>query len=280
MRVFMSIDIEGISGLVSWSQCGGPNGSTYDWAFARRRMTADTNAAIRGAKAAGATEIVLRDSHGSSKNLLFDELEPGVRLVSGHGSRTDGMMIGIDDRFDAAMLIGYHAMAGTAHGIMEHTISNRVHRMSIGGMPAGEIALSTGTAGAYRVPVVCVTSDDAGCAEAEALIPGVTTAQVKEGFGRYSGCLVDPDEAIARIEDAAKLGCERRSLVAPWQPTFPATLRIEFHHTEEADMSARLWGVRRIDGYTLEATGDSWAELHQTAWAMIFHARLGAFAHD
>lgn len=279
MRVFISVDIEGISGLVAWSQCGVPSASYYDFPWARKRMTADTNAAIRGARAAGATDIVLRDSHGNSKNLLIDELEPGVKMVSGHGAGTDGMMIGIDGTFAAAMLVGYHAMAGTEKGIMEHTISGRVHRLRINGMASGEIALSAGTAGSFGVPVVCVTSDRAGCAEAEALLPGVTTAVVKEGIGKYSGLLYHPDETVALIEDAAKRACSNVGAVQPWVPDPPLTASIEFHLTEEADWAARLVGVSRVDGYTVQTTAKSWAEMHRAVWAMIFSAGVGASAN-
>src|SRR5277367_1350336 len=108
MRVYISADIEGITGLVSWSQCSRPDGNSYDYPFARRMMTHDVNAAVRGARKGGATDIVIKDSHGNSKNLLIDELESGVHLVSGHGCGIDGMMEGIDAAFDAAMLVGYH----------------------------------------------------------------------------------------------------------------------------------------------------------------------------
>lgn len=280
MRVFVSVDIEGVSGIVAWSQCGGPNANHYDYQWARARMTADTNAAIRGARAAGATDIVLRDSHGNSKNLLIDQLEPGVRLVSGHGSCTDGMMIGIDETFDAAMLVGYHAMAGTLNGIMEHTISGRIHRMQINGTPAGEIALSSGTAGHYGVPVVCVTSDRAGCDEAAHLLPGVATAAVKEGLGRFSGLLTHPEETIPLIESAARRGCESRAGLAPWRPEPPLTITLEFHQAEEADWAARLVGVTRVDAYTVEYVAKDWPEMHTATWAMIFSGGIGPNANQ
>lgn len=276
MKVFISVDIEGITGLVSWSQCGGNNSTHYDFQWARKRMTADTNAAIRGALAAGATEIVLRDSHGNSKSLLIDELESGVRMVSGHGAGVDGMMIGLDETFDAAMLVGYHAMAGTQAAVMEHTISGRVHRMRINGMPAGEIALSTGTAGAYDVPIVCVTSDRAGCAEAAQLISGVSVASVKDGIGRYSALLLHPDESLPAIESAAEKGCRKASQIRPWKPDGPLTVAMEFHQTEEADYAARLVGVSRVDTYTVEYTASNWHEMHRAAWAMIFTGGHGA----
>lgn len=243
-------------------------------------MTADTNAAIRGAKAAGATDIVLRDSHGNSKNLLIDQLESGVRLVSGHGSRTDGMMIGIDETFEAAILVGYHAMAGTQNAIMEHTISGRVHRMTINGMPSGEIALSSGTAGHFGVPIVCVTSDRAGCDEAAALLPGVETAAVKEGLGRFSGMLSHPDQTAPLIERAAQRGCESRHQRAPWRPNPPLTLSLEFHQVEEADWAARLLGVRRVDAYTVEYVAADWPEMHAAAWSIIFSGGIGPNANQ
>src|ERR1044071_4813595 len=169
MNIYMSADIEGTTGVVSWFQCGRKDGEHPDFDFARRMMTEDVNAAIRGAKAAGAHRIVVKDSHGNSKNLLLDPLEKGVELVSGHGGDdTRGMMVGIDGTFEAALLIGYHAHAGTLHGIMEHTISGRVHRMWINGEEQGEIGMSRGVAGAFDVPVVMISSDLAGAAEFEA----------------------------------------------------------------------------------------------------------------
>jgi len=176
VKVYISADIEGITGLVSWHQCGTASGDHYDWPFARRMMTHDVNAAIRGARSGGAKEIVVKDSHNNGKNLLLDQLEPGAQLVSGVGSGIDGMMEGLDATFDCALLIGYHAMAGTAGGIMEHTYTGGVHRFWINGMPSGEIAMSAAVAGRYGVPVVAVSSDRAACDEAEALIPGIATA--------------------------------------------------------------------------------------------------------
>ena len=105
MKVYISADIEGVTGVVTWGQCGAPNSQHYDWAFARRMMTHDVNAAIRGARAGGATEIVVKDSHNVSLNLLIDELEPGVELISGSRPGPDGMMEGIDSSFNCCFLV-------------------------------------------------------------------------------------------------------------------------------------------------------------------------------
>ena len=266
MKVFISADIEGITGLVSWSQCSRPNGLSYDYQFARRMMTHDVNAAIRGAKKAGADEIVVKDSHGNSKNLLIDELEPGVDLVSGHGSRTEGMMVGIDASFDACMLVGYHAMAGTQGAIMEHTITGGVHRLRVNGDLIGEIGLAAGVAGMYGVPLVMVSSDLAGCREAESLVPGLAYAVTKEGYGRFMGRLRHPSETGPDIEHAAEQGFKERESAKPVRLQEPTHFELEFNRSEEADMAAKLTSVKRVDGYTVEGTFPSYEIAHRVIW--------------
>jgi D-amino peptidase len=239
-------------------------------------MTADVNAAIRGARRAGATEIVVKDSHGNSKNLLADQLEPGSRLISGHGSSMSGMMAGIDRSYACALLVGYHAMAGTQGGVMEHTITGFVHRMSINGTPIGEIGLSAGVAGCFDVPIVMISSDTAGCQEAKALLPGIEVAAVKTGFGRYMAECLHPADAAALIEEAAYAGVNRASALDPWLPEAPLKLQIELNRTEEADLVAiRLPGAMRLDGYTIEVMADSYAQAHQLAWAVFALGSLG-----
>ena len=269
MKVFISADIEGITGLVSWSHCGRPDGKHFDFPFARRMMTHDVNAAVRGARAAGATEIVIKDSHGTSKNLLIDELEAGVRLVSGHGAGIDGMMQGIDETFDAAMLVGYHAMAGTTAGILGQTITGGGHRPRINGISCGGIALTAGVAGWYGAPLVFISSDEAGCAEASERIFGIRTAAVKKGIGRYMGECKHPSETGPLIEETARESLIHRSAVRPWLPSEPTTIAVEFNRSEEADMGAKLFFAKRVDAYTLEVTFDSYLEAHRACWNLM-----------
>lgn len=239
-------------------------------------MTQDVNAAIRGARSAGATDIVVKDSHGNSKNLLSNELLPGTKLVTGHGSRFDGMMVGIDSNYDAAMLIGYHAMAGAQGAIMEHTISDRVHRMWINGRLMGEQGLSAITAGSYGVPIVAISSDRAGCEECRDLIPNVATAVVKDGYGRYMGESLHPDDTSSLIEGACADGVTRRKEIAPFSLEPPYEVRIEFNMTAEADMAARCPGSKRLDGYEVMRTSNQWEDLHRSIWTMITLASAGA----
>lgn len=281
MNVFISADIEGTTGVVSWGQAGRPSSEHYDFGFARRMMTEDVNAAIRGARAAGAKRVVVKDSHGNSKNLLHDQLEPGTELISGHGSDdTRGMMVGVDGTFDAAFLVGYHARAGTLHGVMEHTISGRVHRMWINDEEQGEIGMSRGVAAAFDVPVVMISSDLAGAAEFEAMGLGGVTAVVKEGFGRYMARSLPREQASEIIFKAAQEGLAKKGEVELYRPGKPVTFRIEFNRSEEADLAARLVGVERLDAYTLEYVSDSFLESHQMAWAIFGMGGLGGNSGD
>lgn len=275
MKVYISADIEGITGLVSWSQCSRPDGKSFDYDFARRMITHDVNAAIRGARAAGADEIVVKDSHGNSKNLLIEDLEPGVELISGHGSGADGMVMGIDSSFDALMLVGYHAMAGTLGGVMEHTITGGIHRLWVNGALTGEMGLAAGTAGRYGVPVVTVTSDAAGCLEAQCLIPGVATASTKEGFGRYMARALHPSETGPAIEDAAREGMLKRHAIKPTVYAEPTQIKLEFNRAEEADMCARLITIERVDGYTVQGAYSSYREAHRVVWNLVSMSFIG-----
>lgn len=277
MRIFISADMEGITGLVSWAQCSRPSGNVYDFGFARRMISHDVNAAIRGARAAGASEVVVKDSHGTSKNLLIEDIEPGASLISGTGfGMTDGMMQGVGDgAFDAAVLVGYHAKAGTARGVMEHTYTGGVHRVFLGGREVGEMGLSMGVAAHYGVPTVAVTSDDAGVAEARDLVPSIATASVKTGLGRYSGRLLHPSETAPLIEAAVRRGVEARESMALVDYPAPLTMAIEFNRSEEADLCERFPGMRRKNGFTVEGEFAGFTEAH-TAFVTLISLSLHA----
>ena len=278
MNVYISADIEGITGLVSWSQCGRPSSDHFDFGFARRMMTHDVNAAVRGARKAGASRVVIKDSHGNSKNLLIDELESGVELISGHGSGRNGMMEGIDGSFDAAFLIGYHAKAGTAGGIMEHTYTGRAHRLFINEVELGEIGLSAATAGRLGVPLAMVSSDEMGCKEASDTISGVHTAVTKYGAGRYMGRLLHPSETGPLIEKTAETALKK--LNKPWTFEGECIVRLEVNRTEDADWAARIPGVQRIDGYNVAVSAANYTEAQSWAVVLMSVGQLGMGAHD
>jgi D-amino peptidase len=280
MKVFISVDIEGATGIVSFSQCGRADGRHYDYAFARRMLTGDVNAAVRGARAGGAREVVVKDAHGNCKNLLVDELEPGTELISGFYPRNDYMMDGLDESFGAAMLIGYHGMAGVLHGMMEHALSGGVHRFWVNGELAGEIAVSGALAGSYGVPLVLVTSDRVGCEEAEAALQGVRTYTTKEGYGKYMGRLLHPSETWPAIEAAAKEAVSSATTLVPCRIEGPVTMRCEFRTSEEGDYASLLPNSVRLDAYTIELTRTMFREAHSAMLAVFQLAMRGRTSGD
>jgi D-amino peptidase len=273
VRVFISADIEGISGLVSWSQCEGPNVPEYD--YGRERIHVDVNAAIRGAFDAGAQSVVVKDSHGNSKNLRMEDLEPGVELISGNGAPDDTMMLGLDDTFDGVFLIGYHAKAGTPRAVMEHTLSGCTHRLFVNDVELGEMGISALLAAESGVPILMVSSDEAGCAEAAATFPGVVTAAVKKGLGRYMAHCPPAGESETVVYDAAKEAVSRVGSTKPYRLASPYTVRIEMCRTDQADGAMHVPGLERLDGYTVQFTHADFTEAHRTIWAVMGAARGG-----
>jgi D-amino peptidase len=274
MNVFISADIEGITGIASWSQCEGPTNESYDFAFARKMYMHDINAAVRGARAAGASRVVVKDSHGGCKNLLVDELEPDTELISGISFNPLGMMEGIDGGFDAALLIGYHAMAGRI-GVMSHALVGGLHRFWVNEQEVGEIAVSAAIAGEFGVPLVGVSSDDAGCAEAAEQIPGVKTAAVKQVLGTFMGRMLSPSETGPMIEMMAREAVSGASGAAPYRVPGPVTMRLAFQTTNLAEIPAMIPSVRRLDGYTVEWTCPTYLEANRMAQAVFDISHFG-----
>ena len=180
LKVFISVDMEGITGVSSREDTGS-SGSQYQ--YFRKVMTREANAAIEGALAAGATEVVVRDSHGSKTNLLPEELNRNAVLVRGLDPGPKNMMLPIDESFDAAIFIGYHAKAGTPDAILEHTSNGNVLDFSINGVSLPEGGYNALIAGLYNVPVVFVAGDKAVCQQIKGLVGDIETVAVKEAIG-------------------------------------------------------------------------------------------------
>ncbi|MGD8727638.1 MAG: M55 family metallopeptidase, partial [Gemmatimonadales bacterium] len=191
LKVFISVDMEGITGVVNWEEVS-RDGKDYD--LFRRIMTDETNAAVEGALAAGAAEITVRDSHGSARNILPDRLHPAARLIRDWSGGPKGMMEGIDESYDAVIFIGYHAKAGTPNAMLEHTSSGSVTDFSINGMSLPEGGYNALIAGSYGVPVVFAAGDKAVCDQLRTFLSDLETVAVKEGIGAAANSL-HPDRA-------------------------------------------------------------------------------------
>jgi D-amino peptidase len=269
MRVYISIDMEGIAGVVHEEQTD-PTDPRHagDYNRFRRLMTAEANATVEGALAAGATRVLVNDSHWLMRNLLAEDLHPAAELLSG-GPKLRSMVEGLELGFDAAMFVGYHARAGTAHAIIDHTYAGIVHEARLNGKPAGELAFNAALAGTHGVPVVLVSGDQALAAEARELLgEPVETVVVKHAVGRFAARSVSPAESCRRIRAgaAAALGRRHQPLVLP--P--PVRLEVEFALTHMADMAELVPGSVRTGGRTIEYVHDDYREVFR-AWRALYN---------
>ena len=257
MRILIACDMEGISGVVHWDHVT-PGHAEY--ARFRRIMTADVNAAIRGAFEAGADEVIVADGHWDGRNILVEELDPRVRLNSGSPS-PPSMVQGIDSGVDAAMFVGYHARVGSQNAILDHTWSDvRVANVWLNGQVAGEIGLNAAVCGDFGAPVIMISGDQAACAEAVETLGEIETAVVKRATGRMAAECLPPEVAQHRIREAAARAVNRLRAGTAAQPLRirpPIVVAIEFVQSEMADGAALLPGAQRPGGKRIEfSAGD------------------------
>ncbi len=250
MKLYISADIEGVAGVVSRDQ-GGPGSFEYD--NGRKWMTAEVCAACDGAIEAGATEIVISDSHGNGQSLLIDELPEFVRVVRCWPRPLD-MMEGIQEGgFAAAMLIGYHAGATNQDGNLAHTVHGLVIRsISINGVIASEAYISAATAGDYGVPIVLISGDDAFVKESSEFLDDVKTVTTKLALGMLSASTITPSRSCQLIHDAAKTALGAAEKYSPFVVTTPVNLEVEFKHRLPAELLNFLPFVKRSDAFTIE----------------------------
>jgi D-amino peptidase len=239
--------MEGIAGIVASSQTG-PGGHDYGWA--RRLMTAEANAAVAAAFDAGASEVVVNDSHGTQTNIHPDELDRRASLITGQ-PKPMGMTQGLDSTFHAAIYIGYHAHGAEAASVLGHTFSGALKHVRINGQEVGEYGLNGMVAGHHGVPVVLISGDDKVAAEAQAFFPGIETVVVKQGIALSAARTLHPEEARARIAAGVKAALGRRASIRPARQTTPVTLEIELASMAYADAAAIVPGMQRVNGLTV-----------------------------
>jgi D-amino peptidase len=266
VKVFISCDIEGVSGVVVAASQTIPDGR--DYGRARELMTGEVNAAIAGCVRAGATEIVVNDSHGPMTNILIEKLHPAATLITG-SPKPLSMMQGVSRECDAAIFVGYHAKMGDI-GVLSHTISGgSVANVWINDVLVGETGINAGLAGHFGVPVVLVCGDDVVSKEAKALLPHVHTATVKWAVTRTSARCLPPEKARQAIEEATVQALSSLSEAKAWLPDSPCTFKIEFKDAGQACNAARLPYSKMIDGRTLTFTADDYLTAFMGLRAMI-----------
>ncbi|HET7567690.1 MAG TPA: M55 family metallopeptidase [Gaiellaceae bacterium] len=268
MRVHVISDMEGVAGIVKWGQTGGDTKLYHE---GRVLYTEEINAAVRGAKAAGATEIVVMDCHGAGGDYTFNSLVPELLdpaceyVVQSEWTEYTAFL---EEGCDAALFVGMHAMAGVADGVLSHTVSGQAwQNLRFNGTPVGETGINAALCGHFGVPVLLVTGDRAVCREARQLLgAGLTTVEVKVGLGRFSARTKTPHEARELIEAGAREALGDLSAVAPYDPGRPAVIEIDFTSPDRLEEYANRKGVEVTGPRSLVVRGDDW----WSAWSGFF----------
>lgn len=258
MKVYISVDMEGISGVNSDNQT---SAAGAEYGRARRLMVEDANAAIRGAFDGGATDVLVNDSHGSQRNLLPEDLDPRARLIS-HSFKRHGMMEGLDESFEAVIFVGYHAKAGSPRGLFAHTGSGVLRDLQINGRSVGEGGMNAILAQWYGVPVVMVTGDDVAVDEQRETVPGVRGVVVKRAINSRAVELRPLADTRREIQVAAKesVAAARRGPPARL-PQY--TVRMEFRDPTIPEVASAFREVRLVSPYVVEFARESMPDAYR-----------------
>lgn len=269
MKLFISADMEGISGVATNVQLK----KESEYQRFRKLMTEDVNAAVDGAFAAGAEEVVVCDGHGNMSNILIEELDSRAQLISGN-NRVMCQLEGLDASFDGVFFVGYHGREGAAgRGVINHTLAGIcVEQIRINGRPVGEAEMNAGVAGHFDVPVLLVTGDDVLEREVKQTLPGAETVVVKQGLDRFAARLLSPEKARRMIREKAMRAVERRREIPPYRIGTPVTYEIDFKATNQALMTTTLPTVEQIGPKTIRFTLDDPVTAYKHMWGCVIIA--------
>ncbi len=266
--------MEGTAGVASWTQVDPKN--TTEYPYYRRCMSLEVRAAIEGAREAGVTDVLVNDSHSAMRNVEWDEMPDDVRILYGN-RKPFSMSEGADGGFGAAFFTGYHAGAGEADGVCEHTYSpETIYAVRVNGIHCSEALLNAAVLGVAGVPVVLITGDRTTVEGARARLPWITGVAIKESIGRFAADSLSPGEARRRIREGARTAIERLDQARPFVFDPPVALEIDFVSTQNADFAELIPGVDRIGGRTVRYVHDDYRVVFRSFMAAM---RLGAAAN-
>jgi D-amino peptidase len=258
MKVLISVDMEGITGVVTGEQLG-PSG--FEYGRFREFMTAEALAAIEAAKEAGATEVLVVDAHGNGQNLLIERLPSDVRVIRSW-PRPLMMVEGVDSSFSAVIFIGYHSSTTNPRGVRAHTISSaNLAAVELNDVEMPEAGINAAIAGHFGVPVVMISGDDAAVAEAQQILGPIEGAVVKRALGFHSANTLTPQAGQALIREKVKAGLARRASLRPYVVTRPVRLDITFKNYTPAEIMAYLPGIQRLTAHSVRFTGRDMLEV-------------------
>lgn len=258
LKIYISADMEGVIGVVSGEQLS-PQG--FEYARFREFMTNEVNAAIEGAFSAGATEIVVSDSHGNGQNLLLEKLPTNILLVRSW-PRPLMMMQGIDETFAGAIFIGYHTGTTNMQGVRAHTMSSaRLADVKLKGISVSEAGLNAAIAGHFNVPVIMVSGDEAVVKETQALIGDVEGAVVKWPSGFHSAKTLMPEASYILIREKVKKAVSRIKDFKPYKLAAPIQLDVRFKNYRPSEVLSYLSIVERTDAHSIRFNGKDMIEV-------------------
>ena len=257
LKIFISVDMEGISGVIHWDDVSREGD---DYPLFRKLMTQETNAAIEGALAAGATEILVRDSHDTGRNILPDLLRPEAELLRDWSGGPLSMMEGIDKTFDAVIFIGYHARGGTPNAVLKHTMNTRLYDIILNGKKMPEAGLNAAIAGHFGVPVVLVSGDLALVQQARELLGDVEGVAVKEGIGKAAK-MIHPQKAQEMIKKKTEEALKRIKDFKPYKPNPPFTLEVHFVDESLAWSASWIPGAVKLGDRAVSFTSNDFMEV-------------------
>lgn len=260
MRILISADMEGTCGVSSWVHVEQPENapphkpnSTVEYERFRLQMTREVNAAIEGAIAGGASDIIVNDSHDGQRNILLEHLHKDVRYISG-ADKPLGMMQGIDQEIDAVFYTGYHARAGTPRGPLAHTWNLWVQDVRFNGVSTGEYGVNAAIAGAFDVPVVLVAGDDQAVSQTQEFLGDqVQGAVVKTGVSSTAAIHLHPEKALEIISAAARRAVQIKD-ARPYVMEPGTEIEIDADHQSRIDQMLLIPGCKRIGARTIGFT--------------------------
>lgn len=257
MKVFISADIEGSAAIVDWNEVhkGRPGYEEF-----RQQMTAEVVAACEGARAAGATDILVKDAHESGCNLIVSQLPDYVRIVRAWSGHPFMMMFGLDRSFDAALFTGYHNAAGTDTNPLAHTMNERIAKLHINGELASEFTVNAYTAALNEVPSVFLSGDRGICDAAQSLVPEIKTVAVSEGVGRATISL-SPARAIKMIRDGVEEALSRDLSNCALSLPEQFEVELEFNNASDAYRASFYPGVEHPKPCTLRYVSRDYFEV-------------------
>ena len=266
MKIYISADMEGVVGVVTEQQLW-PAGFEYE--RFRALMTNEVIAAIEAAREAGATEIVVSDSHGNGQNLLIEKLPQDITLIRSW-PRPLMMMQGIDETFDGAIYIGYHTSTSNSEGVRAHTMSSaNLAEVKLNDIIMSEGSINAAIAGHFNVPVIMVSGDDAAVKEVASVIGDVEGAVVKWAYGFHSAKTLMPDAANDVIREKTRKAIGRIRDFKPYKLKTPITVDIRFKNYQPAEMLAYLPIVERTDSHGIRFVGKDMVEVSRFLQFML-----------